>query len=120
VIAISNSGNTRELRDAVAAIKEHGAQLIAVTGNSASNLAHMADLVIHAPVEREGGALGLAPRISVLAEVCVLAALSVALETARGLTLEQYSRWHRGGALGEAARRLASRRNSRRKFNRAV
>lgn len=116
VIAISNSGNTRELREAAAAIKEHGAQLIAVTGNPASELSQLADLVIHAPVEREGGVLGLAPRISVLAEVCVLAALSVALEAARGLTLEQYSRWHRGGALGETARRLASGRPGRRKL----
>src|SRR6266851_1879354 len=109
VIAISNSGNTRELCEATIAIKEHGAQLIAVTGNRASELSHLADLVINAPVEQEGGVLGLAPRISVLAEVCVLAALSVALEAARGLTLEQYSRWHRGGTLGAAARRLVSR-----------
>jgi sugar/nucleoside kinase (ribokinase family)/D-arabinose 5-phosphate isomerase GutQ len=116
VIAVSNSGNTRELCEAAAAIKEHGAQLIAVTGNPASELAHLADLVINAPVEQEGGVLGLAPRISVLAEVCVLAALSVALEAARGLTLEQYGRWHRAGTLGAAARRLVSGRHGRRKL----
>jgi arabinose-5-phosphate isomerase len=116
VIAISNSGNTRELCEATAAIKEHGAQLIAVTGNSSSELSHLADLVINAPVEQEGGVLGLAPRISVLAEVCVLAALSVALEAARGLTLEQYSRWHRAGTLGAAARRMVSGRPARRKL----
>ena len=116
VIAISNSGNTRELCEAAAAIKEHGAQLIAVTGNPASELSHLADLLINAPVEQEGGVLGLAPRISVLAEVCVLAALSVALEAARGLTLEQYSRWHRAGTLGAAARRLVSGRPARRKL----
>jgi arabinose-5-phosphate isomerase len=116
VIAISNSGNTRELCEATVAIKEHGAQLIAVTGNPGSELSHLADLVINAPVEQEGGVLGLAPRISVLAEVCVLAALSVALEAARGLTLEQYSRWHRGGTLGAAARRLVSGRPGRRKL----
>ena len=116
VIAISNSGNTRELCEATIAIKEHGAQLIAVTGNPASELSHLADLVINAPVEQEGGVLGLAPRISVLAEVCVLAALSVALEAARGLTLEQYGRWHRAGTLGAAARRLVSGRPTRRKL----
>jgi D-arabinose 5-phosphate isomerase GutQ len=116
VIAISNSGNTRELCEAIVAIKEHGAQLIAVTGNTASELSHLADLVINAPVEQEGGVLGLAPRISVLAEVCVLAALSVALEAARGLTLEQYGRWHRAGTLGAAARRLVSGRPGRRKL----
>jgi sugar/nucleoside kinase (ribokinase family)/D-arabinose 5-phosphate isomerase GutQ len=116
VIAISNSGNTRELCEATLAIKEHGAQLIAVTGNAASELSHLADLLINVPVEQEGGVLGLAPRISVLAEVCVLAALSVALEAARGLTLEQYGRWHRAGTLGAAARRLVSGRPGRRKL----
>jgi D-arabinose 5-phosphate isomerase GutQ len=109
VIAISNSGNTDELCAAAVAIKEHGAQLIAVTGNEVSELGRLADVVLHAPVENEGGVLGLAPRISVLAQVFVVAALSVALEAARGLTLEEYSRWHRAGTLGAAARRLASR-----------
>jgi sugar/nucleoside kinase (ribokinase family)/D-arabinose 5-phosphate isomerase GutQ len=109
VIAISNSGNTDELCAAAVAIKEHGAQLIAVTGNGTSELGRLAHLVLHAPVNNEGGVLGLAPRISVLAQVFVVAALSVALEAARGLTLEEYSRWHRAGTLGEAARRLARR-----------
>ncbi|MGD0073057.1 MAG: PfkB family carbohydrate kinase [Candidatus Binataceae bacterium] len=108
VIAVSNSGNTVECCAAAAAVKEHGAQLIAVTGNASSELARMADLVLHAPVDREGGVLGLAPRISVLGEIYVLAGLSVALEAARGLTLEEYSRWHRAGALGQAARKLVN------------
>ncbi len=107
VIAISNSGNTSELTTAATAIKDQGADIIAVTGNRDSDLAHVADLVMYAPVRHEGGGLGLAPRISVLAEVFVLAGLSVALEVARGLTVEEYSRFHPAGALGETARRLA-------------
>ena len=118
VIAISNSGSTAELCAAAEAIKDHGAQLIAVTGNEVSELARIADLVVRAPIEKEGGVLGLAPRISVLAQVFLLAGLSVALEAARGLTLEEYGRWHRAGAIGEAARRLAAR-PSRRKFDSA-
>ena len=110
VIAVSNSGNTVECCAAATAVKEHGAQLIAVTGNASSALARLADLVLLAPIEREGGVLGLAPRISVLGEIYVLAGLSVALEAARGLTLEEYSRWHRAGALGEAARKLVNNR----------
>ncbi|MBF6570668.1 MAG: SIS domain-containing protein [Candidatus Binataceae bacterium] len=108
VIAISNSGNTSELIATATAIKEHGAQLIAITGNDGSELSQIADLVIHAPVKEDGGVLGLAPRISVLGQVYVLAALSVALEVSRGLTLEEYSRWHRAGTLGEAARHRAA------------
>ena len=110
VIAVSNSGNTFECCAAASAVKEHGAQLIAVTGDASSELARMADLVLHAPIDREGGVLGLAPRISVLGEIYVLAGLSVALEAARGLTLEEYSRWHRAGTLGQAARKLANNR----------
>jgi arabinose-5-phosphate isomerase len=116
VIAISNSGNTGELLATASAIKEHGAQLIAVTGNRSSELAHIADVVIHVPVKEDGGVLGLAPRISVLGQVYVLAALSVALEVSRGLTLEEYSRWHRAGELGQTARQLAARRNDLRKL----
>ncbi len=115
VIAISNSGNTDELLSTATAIREQGAQLIAITGNKDSGLAQLADLVIHVPVPNEGGGLGLAPRISVLGEVFVLAGLSVALELAHGLTVEEYSRWHRAGAIGEAARRLAETRTSRRR-----
>jgi len=106
VIAISNSGDTAELCAAARAVKDHGAELIAITGRPQSALARMAELVLHAPIAKEGGVLGLAPRISVLAQVFVVAALSVALEAARGLTLEEYGRWHRAGAIGEAARRL--------------
>jgi sugar/nucleoside kinase (ribokinase family)/D-arabinose 5-phosphate isomerase GutQ len=109
VIAISNSGNTSELCQAAMAIRDHGAQLIAITGNPQSELAHLANLILHTPIKREGGILGLAPRISVLGQIFVLAGLSVALEAARGLTIEEYSRWHRAGALGEAARRLSHR-----------
>jgi len=46
----------------------------------------------------------------VLGEIYLIAALSVGLEAARGLTAEEYGRWHRAGALGEAARRLVRRR----------
>ena len=106
VIAISNSGNTRELCEATVAIKEHGAQLIAVTGNSASELSQLADLVINAPIEQEGEASSVSlPRISVLAEVCVLAALSVALEAARGLTLDSMAD---GIARARSARQRAA------------
>ncbi len=115
VIAISNSGNTDELLSTASAIREQGAQLIAITGNKDSALAQLADLVIHVPVPNEGGGLGLVPRISVLGEVFVLAGLSVALELAHGLTVEEYSRWHRAGTIGEAARRLAETRASRRR-----
>jgi sugar/nucleoside kinase (ribokinase family)/D-arabinose 5-phosphate isomerase GutQ len=100
VIAISNSGAT-ELVAAVDAVRALGAQVIAVTGNPRSPLATRADLVLEAKVEREGGGLGFAPRASVAAELLVLAALSAALESARGFTRAEYHARHPAGALGK-------------------
>jgi arabinose-5-phosphate isomerase len=104
VIAISNSGETAELRPAVDAIRRMGGRLIAVTGQSTSWLARAADLVLDAGVGREGGRLGLAPRASVAAQVLVLAALSSALEQAQGFTSADYHARHPAGELGKRSR----------------
>jgi arabinose-5-phosphate isomerase len=104
VIAISNSGETAELRPAVDAIRRMGARLLAVTGRPDSWLAGAADVVLDAGVAREGGELGLAPRASVAAEVLVLAALSSALEQAQGFTRADYHARHPAGELGKRSR----------------
>ncbi len=101
VIAISNSGSTEELLNAVGALESYGARLIAVTANPDSPLGRASELVLEARVDDEGGPLGLAPRASYLAENLVLMALSVALQDAKGLTREGYHRRHPGGALGK-------------------
>jgi sugar/nucleoside kinase (ribokinase family)/D-arabinose 5-phosphate isomerase GutQ len=104
VVAISNSGETPELRAAVEAVVRLGASVVAVTGNPSSWLARAADAVLDAGVAREGGGLGLAPRASVAAELLVLAALSAALEEACGFTRRDYNARHPAGALGEKSR----------------
>jgi sugar/nucleoside kinase (ribokinase family)/D-arabinose 5-phosphate isomerase GutQ len=100
VIAISNSGETAELIAAVGAVKALGAQVLAISGALKSSLAQLAAVVLDAHVEQEGGGLGLAPRASAAAELLVIAALSAALEHARGLTRAEYHALHLGGALG--------------------
>lgn len=101
VIAISNSGTTRELLETARALRDYGAELVAVTARADSPLGRLADRVLEARVEEEGGALGLAPRASVLAQILVLAALSVELERARGFTRADYNARHPSGALGK-------------------
>jgi arabinose-5-phosphate isomerase len=101
LIAISNSGETAELREAASAVRARGARLIGVTGSLGSWLGVQAEVVLDAGVAREGGGLGLAPRASVAAELVVLAALSAALEVASGLTRADYHARHPGGALGK-------------------
>jgi D-arabinose 5-phosphate isomerase GutQ len=105
VIAVSNSGETAEMRLAVEAVRAMGGHLIAVTGGLRSWLARAADVVLDAGVAREGGPLGLAPRASVAAEVLVLAALAAGLERERGFSREEYHRRHPAGALGQRSRR---------------
>jgi sugar/nucleoside kinase (ribokinase family)/D-arabinose 5-phosphate isomerase GutQ len=104
LIAISNSGETEELYRAVEAVRGLGAKLIAVTGAPHSRLAQSADVVLYAGVAQEGGGLGFAPRASVAAEILVLAALSAALESERGLTRADYNARHPAGKLGESSR----------------
>jgi D-arabinose 5-phosphate isomerase GutQ len=103
-IAISNSGTTPELLSAIKTLREFGTKIIAVSGNRDSDLARIADVLLDAGVENEGGELNLVPRASILAKIYVLCSLSVALEAHKGLTREQYARWHPGGALGRLAR----------------
>lgn len=101
VIAISNSGETPEIRDAVDTVRKMGAKIIAVTGNIDSWLGRRADTVLDAGVMREGGPLNLAPRASVAAELLVIAALSSALQHERGFTRADYQLRHPSGKLGE-------------------
>ncbi|MFY9574323.1 MAG: SIS domain-containing protein, partial [Blastocatellia bacterium] len=103
-IAISNSGTTPELLSAIETLRKFGIKIVAVSGNPASELARTADVVLDAGVDNEGGELNLVPRASILAKIYVLCSLSVALEAHKGLTREQYARWHPGGALGRLAR----------------
>ncbi|MFP8879024.1 MAG: PfkB family carbohydrate kinase [Myxococcota bacterium] len=104
VIAISNSGETLEIRDAVETVRKMGAKIVAVTGNVDSWLGRCADAVLDAGVMREGGPLNLAPRASVAAELLVVAALSSALQHERGFTRGDFQIRHPSGQLGERAR----------------
>lgn len=100
VIAISNSGETAELRATVNAIKNNGCTVIAITGNPQSWLAQQAEAHLFAGVKEEGDPLDRAPRASILAENFVIQRLSLLLQTYRNLDPVQYVKWHPGGALG--------------------
>ena len=101
VIFISNSGETAEMRSTVLAVKNNGCSVIGVSGNSDSWLAKESAVHIFAGVKKEGGPMGRAPRMSILAENLVLQALSVALQAHKDVSPQQYVKWHPGGALGK-------------------
>jgi D-arabinose 5-phosphate isomerase GutQ len=101
VIAISNSGETAELKATVTALRNNGAKIIAVTGKSESWLVKNSDVFLYAGVANEGDPLNRAPRASILAEVFILQGLSLVLQCEKNITPEQYVKWHPGGTLGQ-------------------
>lgn len=101
VIAISNSGETVELKATVNAIKNNGCSVIAITSGKESWLAENCNAVLFAGVSEEGGPLNRAPRNSVIVEMLVIMALSTALQAECGQTPREYVRCHPGGKLGE-------------------
>ncbi len=106
VIVISNSGETAEMKAAVTALKRNGALIVGVSGASQSWLARQSDEFLFAGVEREGSPLNFEPRASILAEIYVLAALSIELQARKGITRAHYHAWHPGGIIGKATRQL--------------
>lgn len=106
VIAISNSGETTELKATVNALKDNGALVISCTGNRNSWLANNTYLYLLAHVEEEGGALNKAPRLSILSEIITLQALSIILQETKKLTYDDYLKYHPGGSLGNSIRSM--------------
>ncbi|MEM5593957.1 SIS domain-containing protein [Niallia circulans] len=54
VIAISNSGETEELKKTIHTLRENGAIIISITGNLQSSIARQSDFAIFAGVSKEG------------------------------------------------------------------
>ena len=104
VIAISNSGETGELKSTVACLKGVGVHIIALTGNPDSWLAKEAEVALIAGVDQEGDSMNKPPRASILAEIIELQCLSILLQNEFGLDPKQYVKWHPGGALGASIR----------------
>lgn len=104
VIAISNSGETGELKATVTCLKGVGVHIIALTGNPNSWLAKEAEVALIAGVDQEGDSMNKPPRASILAEIIELQCLSILLQNEFGLDPKQYVKWHPGGALGASCR----------------
>ncbi len=99
-LALSNSGEAAELLTILPILKRQGAKLIAMTGNTQSSLAALADVHLYAGVQKEAGPLNLAPTASTTAALALGDALAVVLLDQRGFSAEDFARSHPGGALG--------------------
>ena len=100
LLAISNSGETREILLLLPHLKRLGVPLVAMTGGTQSTLAREARVNLDVSVPEEACPLNLAPTASTTAMLAMGDALAVALLDARGFTAHDFARSHPGGALG--------------------
>jgi arabinose-5-phosphate isomerase len=100
VLMLSNSAATTELVHMLPSIKQIGAKMIGLFGQSDTALAQACDLVLDASVEQEACSLGLAPMTSSTVALVMGDALASALMQARGFKPDDFAVYHPGGSLG--------------------
>lgn len=101
IVAISNSGETDELNNILPSLKSLAGNVIALTGGMNSTMAALADVVIDTGVPVEACPLGVAPTASTTATLALGDALAVCLIDWKAFALEDFRRFHPGGALGQ-------------------
>lgn len=101
ILAISNSGETDELNNILPSLRLLAGSVIALTGGLASTMANLADVIIDTGVPLEACPLGVAPTASTTATLAMGDALAVCLIDWKSFALEDFQRFHPGGALGQ-------------------
>lgn len=107
VIALSNSGTTRELNDLFEYTRRFSIPLIAITAKSPSTMSEVADVALILPPVPEGCPMGLAPTTSTTASLAMGDALAVTLLERRGFGPSDFHVLHPGGQLGSALQRVS-------------
>jgi len=106
ILAVTYSGETREILDLLHFIKRIGVKLICLTGDRGSKIAKYSDIVLDARVEREAEPSGLVPTSSSTAALALGDALAVALMKKKGFSEKDFAFVHPKGALGKKLLRI--------------
>lgn len=104
VLALSKSGEARELSDTLAYAKRFSIPLIAITAVADSQLGRAADILLLLPDAPEATAEVNAPTTSTTLQMALGDALAVALLERRGFTASDFRVFHPGGKLGAMLR----------------
>lgn len=109
LLLISNSGKTREIVELTdLALRLNPAlQKIVITGNPDSPLAKAADICLATGHPDEVCPLGMTPTTSTTVMTVIGDILVVETMRRTGFTIEDYSKRHHGGYLGERSRELS-------------
>jgi len=106
LLAISNSGETEEVKAVLPPAKRIGARIVAMTGEPGSSLARLADCVLDIGKVDEACPFGLAPTASTSAMLALGDALAMVVLAERGFSREDYARYHPSGTLGRRLMRV--------------
>lgn len=108
LLLISNSGKTREIVELtqLAHNLDPNLKFIVITGNPDSPLAQEADVCLSTGHPDEVCALGMTPTTSTTVMTVIGDILVVETMKQTGFTIEDYSKRHHGGYLGEKSRLL--------------
>jgi len=101
LIAISYSGETREILDLLDFVKRIGVKLISITGYKNSRLAKYSDIVLEAKVEEEAGPDGLIPTSSSTTALALGDAIAIALMKKKGFGEKDFVFFHPKGQAGK-------------------
>ena len=97
---LSNSGTSEEIIRLLPMLKRFGVRIVAFTSTADSELARGADFKLIYHVPREACPLKLAPTASTTAALALGDALAMVLLEARGLTRNDFAKYHPAGNLG--------------------
>ncbi len=107
VIALSKSGEARELAEIIVHAKRFAVPLIGMTCQADSALGRAADILLLIPDAAEAAEGLNAPTTSTTLQMALGDALAVALIAARGFTASDFGALHPGGKLGAALKSVA-------------
>lgn len=100
VIAISNSGETKEILKIVNYLSRHKIPVISITGDSNSSLAKLSQFSIGFKIKEEGSPYNLAPMASATASLVIGDLLATSLSLERGFKKKKFVDFHPAGTLG--------------------
>ena len=107
MVALSKSGEARELADMLTYAKREGIPIVGMTAVSTSALGRAADTALILPDAPEATPHVDAPTTSTTLQMALGDALAVALLERRGFTASDFRLYHPGGKLGAALRPVA-------------
>ena len=108
LIAVSYSGETKEILDLLDYFKRAGIKLISITGNKRSRLAKYSDIALEARVEKEAEPNGLVPTASSTAALAMGDAIAIALMKKKGFGEEDFAVVHPKGVAGKKLLKIKS------------